>query len=635
MSEKTESSGKKIKLIEECYYCQVFFIAESIKTVSFQSMIEKHILKEDTVVKMSSCAAMVSGIENSGKTNMLLQLIHHSVRTKQNMEITPLMEKISKKKKEILTKYELIILGKAPFDELSWTISTCKYDVATLTLLPYFVNFCKHRFDTLKFEPISEAMDCKTSITDADGIHELKQLYKDLMDAWVRLQKDDKFRDVIPEGASVINVFDVGPSKAAQDFLPFMNRYCKRSLHLTCYNPTTDAEELIEESNDGSENSKSNQMLKQLKGCMNPEQVVIVTSIENEHDNSPKNENAIKEIKEKIKKSIGTEKVKQLTIKKEIKEYNKTKKFLERIVLDDPHKRHHQAVFLREIALLQTLRKKTKSFWMKRTEIELLSEQYRFKNGKLGDFFRKLTTIGSILYVHDIPALDDYVITDIAEFVMYAHKLYNQEQDENKLSKYGLFKDTNEEDTKILLKFLTVFGIAVEISSTQIDFPSPEEMEPLYYYIPSACSTAIAQPPKTDEDSIVISFNDCIAENLQALLCNEALRLGGRLIPTETRDTTIEVQFADDGTNARIKITGIGKNAKLTILHDAKLPIEHKVKIYSRVLSAYPSLITRSCSKPRYQIVKVTEGSVQTLIDAIKCFQMEQNALPCKLNTHS
>ena len=602
-------------------------------------MIEKYILRESDSanVRTRSCATMVSGTKGCGKSTTLFRLFSWSVKTKNGMAFSPLLEN-TRKNKECLSQYELIILGKHPFNKLSWTISTHKYDVATLILLSYFVNICisSRRDDTftkLKFEPLSAVID-NIAITDPDAIYVTEKLYRGLVTAWDRLQEDKEFRDVIPAEASLINVFDVGPSRAAQDFLPFLNKYCKRSLHLTCYNETTDADKLQEElSKDPQhEDSRSNQLLKQLKGCVNEEQAVIVTSLALE-PNSIKNENALEEIRKKIKGKISTEKVKKLMITEQLED---TKVALEKIVLDDPF---YLAIFLREILLLQTIKKKSKSFWMKRTDIEELSEQFKFKNGSFDRFLRVFTSFGSIFYTHDIPALDDFVIIDIALFVERTHQLY-QGQEDNELSKYGLFKQSKDKDIEIIFKYLKALGIAVEVKSKQIDLSKTTfqgKMEPYYCYIPSARSIAFnindtsSQAQTTNElDSIVISFNDCIAENLQACLCNEALRLGGFLKPTENPDTT--VVRVRNGSDADIEITDIGKGAKLTIKPDAIIPNEKKIEIFSRVLLAYPSITPRSGYKLRYQIVMVSLVSIENFIDALKSHQKKQDKLPCKLN---
>ena len=76
---------------------------------------------------------------------------------------------------------------------------------------------------------------------------------------------------VMPTGVCLLNIFDVGPSKAAQDFCPFLNKYCKQSLNIACYSGTRDLEKLKKEFAEKCDHhyyrSKKYQLLKPLSGC--------------------------------------------------------------------------------------------------------------------------------------------------------------------------------------------------------------------------------------------------------------------------------------------------------------------------------------------------------------------------------
>ncbi len=531
---------------------------------------------------------------------------------------------------ECSTHQQLIILGEHPYKNLTWKF-TSQDHTFMMCLLTYFVKVCQKHTKSDNYEQIEFVI--------AESINapsEYKEIHNTLAQNWKKLQNDTKLQDCMKAGFTLVNVIDIhDSSRAAKDFLPFLNKYCNRSVHFTCYDKKHDMQELNREliHNDNqycNQISKSNQLLKQLKGCMNEEQIVVVTPLST-HKSSQQQETEIDRMTQAITERVGTRNVKSLEMSKvneDDTEENKAalelvKNEIEKFITDSSF---HFLVYLREFKLFEKIRQESNGkFWMGRSEIEALSIELKFKNGTFDRFLRFFTSFGSIFYTHDIPTLDEYVITDIPKFIECAHKLYQEKDPQNEVSKYGLFINTNEEDTRILLKYLTVLGIAVEVEFTQINFPTPtNSQQNKYYYIPSARSAGPFQADEPNEDSIisiVLSFNDCIAENLQALLCSEALRLGGRLEATENHNTTVVRTCKND---ASIQIADFGKDVKLTIIRDSdntSKPIEEKIiETYSHLLSDYPTLTTKTGAKLRYKIQwfsKRMESQKDELIDVL------------------
>ena len=143
----------------------------------------------------------------------------------------------------------------------------------------------------------------------------------------------------------------------------------------------------------------------------------------------------------------------------------------------------------------------------------------------------------------------------------------------------------------------------------------PTDTDSLYCYVPSARSAEDTNDTTNDEDSIILSFNESVAENLQACLCNEVLRKGGYLLATESpKYTTVRANQGDP----QVKLTDFGKDVKITIMQPSSTDridtAQRKIEIFSHILSEY-HVMAKSGAKLRYQILDtpIKEGLVRVL----------------------
>ena len=524
--------------------------------------------------------------------------------------LTPLLQ--PHEHKEYLSCYELMILGTYPFDHLTWLLST-KTESAVMCLLSYFARLCKNRnigsgnyFDLLEFVPVPATSE-GIMIYDPEVNQQIKLLYTELEKKWKDLKNEKSMQKVMPTGVCLLNLFDLGPSKAARDFSPFLNKYCKQSLNITCFNRERDAEalkkELASETDHDYYQSLTHQLIKPLTGCVCKEQTVALAAISTDPSIQCTNEESRQMIdgwKEEIQKRVGIEKLQLLLVSKEM--VGEVKSQLEKEVI----KASSDEIPLKFILLLQQMKHKCKSFWMTRSEIESLSKPYEFQNGDLERFLRFFSSFGSIFYTHDIPSLREYVIVDIVEFVKCIHILYNTNDE---AARYGLFRYRQEEDWRVLFDFLTTLKIAVEVKSSQIlTKPTAPTLSlgtaTTYYYIPSGrrasgstpdLASSAAVPSKASPHNNAIEFvntDDYTMENLQVLLCRHLLlSTSCLLIPTETTNTTLirfceasweelEMEFVD------IKLIDAGN--KITMSTNIKE--ENVEKICKRIVSTCPFL---------------------------------------------
>ena len=556
----------------------------------------QHVLRGDSVVRTSPCAAIMSGVKNCGKTDNTSKLIHSAIKAFGNkVALGPRLEQSTEGHKDCLLLYKLIMIGDEPYDDLLWMDWGSKNDVAVMYLLSYFVNDCKVRSDDsytkLEFTPEKTIPDfeqdpLKKMVFDLHG--EVKSIWEDFT------TNKKHVLDRVPTGVSLVNVFDIGPSQAAQDFVPFLNKYCSRSMNLTCYSDTQDEADLNKELDGIIKNSKSSQMFQQLKGCINEEQKVVVTRLEK---GNPIPDICTEKLEREIKDRVRTKNVNRVTISEDEEKLKNAIKFSEKQVI----KSHfHCILYLREILLFHTIKKKCegKSFWMKKNDFETCSKKFQMINGGLERFLRMFTSFGSIFYAHDIPALEKFVIIDIVKFVEYLHKIYTSREDE--LSQYGLFPYIDgDEDREICFKFLVALGIGVKVKSSQLESPPVAPRYSYYCYIPSTTQGDSATNP-SPEGSVTITLDKCIAENIQACLCHGLLVQGARLKPTPTSDTTLCVDGLPE-----VTITDNGRDAIITM----QCPHEADVtKMYSRILATFPYVTKQSETHLCYQIKEVPSG---------------------------
>ncbi len=452
-------------------------------------------------------------------------------------------------------------------------------------------------------------------------VYEMHGRVKQLWDKFPKSKKE-----IFSTGVSLVNAYDIGPSQAAQDFVPFLNKYCHRSMHLTCYSDTLDDADLgreLDSSRPYFNNLKCSQMFRQLKGCINEEQKVVVTRLEG--DTPAPDTVCSNKLKREIKARVHTEHVTEVTISNNNQEKTKkSREFIEELVVRSSF---HCTLYLREFVLFQTIKTESKlknSFWMEKNEIEKLSKQCKMVNGGFERFLKVFSSFAKVFYAHDIPALDEFVIIDIVKFVEYLHTIYTSKEDKQ-FSQYGLFPYIDgDDDREISFKFLTVLGLAVKVKSSQLKQP-PTEEEKYFCYIP----TVKGFDPKdsgnpTQEDFVIITFNEYIAENIQVCLCHDLLVQGAFLIPTRTSDTTLCIDELPP-----VMITNNGRDAKITIQHQRDLPsIEARTKMYTRILATYPYVTTRSGTTLRYEVKEVPRGFEKESFD--KELMKEQQESSCE-----
>ena len=558
-------------------------------------MFVKHIIEGDAYVQLCPCTAIISEFIKCGKTKVLKHFLSNVVQTRGESTQSPLPE--NGKKKECMSCYNVIILGSKFFDK-KWMMSFSEEEKVAMCLLSYFASLCKIRsvqdsledyHQLLEFAPLPATSECEN--ISSEVCEQMKLLYLELMKQWEWLKKDEYAKKVVPSGVCLLNIFNIKDSQAAQDFQPFLSKYCKQSVNIACYDCTNDTEALKElaakEDDHHCFNSTKGKLLKQLSGCIHKEQLVVLAAIEMGPTVQEPLER-IKSLTEVVEKNLEIESVHHLQISYGFME--NAKSLLEESVLDGPF---YKYVPLKFVLLLHKLKDKCKSFWVERTEIESLSKMYQFDNGDLERCLKLFSSFGNIFYTHDIPSLKKYVIVDIEKFVKHMHDLYTSEEC---TAKYGLFKYRKEKEWKVVFEFLTSLGIAVQVQSKQIllDRNFSLDEATLLLYIPSARAMLTSSPNSAPYIHVhqeePNSFDICsikyryLTENLQVLLCKRLLpNTNCLLLPAESVNTTI-IRFHDIGSEEHdVQFIDMGDRVMMSLLNKDSIDSEKRKGVYKQI----------------------------------------------------
>ena len=115
------------------------------------------VLRGDTVVRTSPCAAFITGVKGCGKTKGAFQFFSKAISKKFGQKATQLEESREGNTKCLLF-YRLILAGET--EKLFW-MNFNSEDTTAMFLLSYFVDHCKVRNCHLDFisEPLADNPD--------------------------------------------------------------------------------------------------------------------------------------------------------------------------------------------------------------------------------------------------------------------------------------------------------------------------------------------------------------------------------------------------------------------------------------------------------------------------------------------
>ncbi len=469
------------------------------------------------------------------------------------------------KESKCLSCNKLIILGEQPCETLSWMHAGTETENAVICLLSYFANYCKKQYDCNEYDyyKILEFVPTPaTSETIEKEIPErIKFLYTELIEHWKKLGSNKNLSALaLSSAVCLVNVFNVGYCNATQDIFPFIRKYCKHAVHVVGYDQIKHGP--ILSSAEGESDTCMPKLLQQFCGLHKGNPMFLIAIC----NGGKRDSNQEAEIEKAVKQKVGNE-FHSLCIhhetfadvKAQIEERVRKSSFFDSTPIKYP-------LFLEYIV------KASKTFWMQRCEVESLASQYGLKTDEIDCFLQFCTSYGSIFYTHDVPALKDYVIVDIVKFVQRIHELYTSE---NPSTKYGIFEERAEADWKVIFEFLTTFGIAIEVKSSQIAKIDSLKLKTAttYYYIPT--TREIPKLPPDLQRSTSWSTCDIFSLNINPTIpdqCTEVhlckhlfINVNCSLIPTDSLNSTsiryfdehqitYDIEFVRDGNQLLMKL---------------------------------------------------------------------------------
>ncbi len=396
--------------------------------------------KRQTTVSLYSCTALVSEIHSCNKTTILHSFLGNTIRPTDKTKTLDFPDLGC----HGFSRCKMIVLGRHPFETLTWLKSAGIADDLAICLLSYFANQCKNRsqsspdnyHELLKVDPVPASTEDLTKTFNPVLVGQCEQLYIEFEKKWEHLKTDKNLHEVITSGVCLLSICDIGLHTTGHDLLPVLNKYCKHPLHIVCYDSAIhqqiqDPYEII-----------GKQLREELQN-IGRKSFVFLAAI----GDTPVDDQKAEKLTKPLKGDVGHDHVYHIWASEEGLVQAKEK--LEKLVIDSPF---YNSKRIAHLLLLQMIKQKSNSFWIKRSDFESYATLYNFESDEFDSILKFLTTFGSVLYIHDIVRLREYVITDIVEFIKQIDILReaNEKKELPKLSK---------DDLEVVEMFLTGLNI--------------------------------------------------------------------------------------------------------------------------------------------------------------------------------
>ena len=500
-------------------------------------------------VPVVMCTATLVGLSTQEKSALFQDFIKNAVRfkdTKSDLASqyhASLQERSSKKG---LSSFNFNILGKSPFNNLMWLLGTKRSSISLCFLCCLF-QALKLRDIPIEFLHIAE--------NEADFNEEdLKQnkhgewLFYEVTKRLKALKNHKDKLDLLTPGVTFLTVFNIGPSKAALSFLPFLGQYCKRSLPLffssgkdsSNLDKPLEPESYDECGHDTPLNHLLNayvtkrkhihHLMRQVSSDENSEApgypilVRLPSCSQSKFDN--------------FKKTF--EKYGLNPIKKDIdlSDMKGTKEMLEGVVLENASKYCTglpvRWVFLRSLlqALNTSLMTKSRiSEWATSTLCGAGIDP-----SEVEAFLTTFTSFASLLY---IPSYTDIVLLDIERFTDCLDKVFDCGHSPlDTASSYGFITeaaidklaDDEKLDPQMFKSLLKSFRFAVPVSTSKVKSNNFFIKADHSFYVPNMRPTKATNGPQFH--SLYLQYTSCVPGNIQVLLVRHFLKYSNcSLIP--------------------------------------------------------------------------------------------------------
>ena len=511
------------------------------------------------------CQATLSGFASKGRSQIFTSLFETAINVCSHDLIEEMTLKI---KSQGLSCFHFDILGSFPFDDPMWLCGT-KRSSTTLSLMSSILRLYITR--KVKIEDVAFDDCVSNEINSDDFAHKhIRWLYKEVLRNLRELKTQPGKMSYLQSGVCILNIFNVGYSKAAYEFLPFLTQHCNNLLPLVFLNIDHDLyclQHPLKLEDMEHDNIPMNHLVRSrikhlchyaLAGHQKSRQCpVIVGLTERQSDNFSTETQDL----QKLQKDMNIEDVtspllfspdlKDIIRKQLEEETIKEVKFFDSIPL--------RWIFLRSAIQVQD----PLPILMKKSDIiNLVASVVVMDNNDIEMFLKTFTSFGSLFYASDIPSLKEIVITDIERFVTCLDKVYNYQDDTS--SDHGLIEEDTitsisgliNKDLKLFVSVVTSFQLAVPIMKGKVHGEEEADDSKQKYYIPSMRRSSVIDGPL--KDSLYICLEPkYIPGNLQVSLTRSFLKYSNCfLVPSKPINiTVIEVRYINGKERKSVQVT--------------------------------------------------------------------------------
>ena len=518
--------------------CVGLFLPKPLK-LEFELLLD---LVRTSSIPVVMCVATVTGLSSKTKSAFFQDFVLKAVRFRDskselaNRYRTRLEERCSK---EGLSSFNFNILGKFPFSDLIWLLATKRSGIS-LCFLCCLLQALELRGMSIEYLDLpcaqNEFDDKKDELL---GNKHSEWLFYEAIKRLKALKKHPEKLNLLRPGVTMLNILNIGPSKAAYNFLPFLGRHCKRSLPLL-FVSTADSVDV--------DKPLASDCLKECETSINHLLSSLVPKRKHLHhfvrshsqSTTPTptemaappvlfmrqpscNHSKLENLKEVLKESGFNSNFKEINLSN----MEDTKKILEKMTVRDMGK-YTTGLPVRWVFLRSLLQALNISLITKSDIIKLAaSSNVGIDGGEVEVFLTTFTSFASLLY---IPSLTDVVLVDIERFTDCLDKVFSYDDSSDKAPSFGFITEAaidqlaeaemlNADLFKAVLKsFRFIVPVPMQVKSKGYQFSIQGDYT---YYVPSMRPSSATNGPL--HDSLYLHNTPSILGNMQVLLVHHFL----------------------------------------------------------------------------------------------------------------
>ena len=489
------------------------------------------------------CVATLTGLSPKRKADLFQDFMKMAVRFRNPESETAKQYRASLQErcsKEGLSSFNFNILGKFPFNDLMWLLGTKRSSISLCFLC------CLLQALNLRKIPIEKLGIAENEVgVDEEELKQNKHgewLFYEVTKRLKALKNHKGKLDLLEPGVTFLSVFNIGSSKAAYNFLPFLGQHCKRSLPLF-FASSADYTELCKPlDSEGYEECETS--VNHLLNAYVPRQKFIKQIVRyqsNEMSEPP----VIMRQPSCNQQSLRLDNLKEIFKERGFKanfevinlsDMKQTKKILEKMVVRNMAKYVTglpvRWVFLR--SLLQALN----ASLMTKSRISKLATSCGagIDPSEVEAFLTTFTSFASLLY---IPSYTDIILLDIERFTDCLDKVFDCGHSPlDTASSYGFITeaaidklaDDEKLDPKMFKSLLKSFRFAVPVSTSKVKSNNFVIEADHSFYVPNMRPSKAINGPEFY--SLYLQYTSCVPGNIQVILVHHFLKYSNcSLIP--------------------------------------------------------------------------------------------------------